>query len=52
MFAVLMILILLLFIRECNQMSELNLSCSSQKLSIAKVPIAMVKVWKEVFLYP
>ena len=52
MFVVLMIPALPLLIRECNQVLDLYLSCSSQKLSIVKVPTAMVNHWKEVFLYP
>ena len=52
MFVVLMIMALLLLIRECNQVLDRYLSCSSRKSSIVKVPTAMVKLWKEVFLYP
>lgn len=51
MFVVLMIWTLLLLIQEHNQVSELYLSSSCKKLSIVKVPTAMVKAWKEAFLY-
>ena len=51
MFVVLMIWTLLLLIQEHNQVSELYLSSSFKKLSIVKVPTAMVKAWKEAFLH-
>lgn len=50
MFVVLMIRTLLL-IQKRNQVSELYLSSSCKKLSIVKVPTAMVKAWKEALLY-
>jgi hypothetical protein len=51
MFVVLMIRAQLLLIQERNQVSELYLSSSCKNLSIVKVATAMVKAWKEAFLY-